>query len=915
MPEEPAFYDMLPDIREVFAKLPKIENEATMRKLMDHGSWLYVYMEHPNLLTDPVITPMPVPAPEYITPLEVMRSLTLAERQRLYSAYIDRFIPTIEQIKLGIGGASVTPAERLRRITDPDNQKLINAVLAGIFGLQTPADPDPAKDRVPIWDRGLTVAQRGKAKSSIDASLQHYFKNPLIRPDPMSTVLAKDVRTAVEGSTLPRMRDVVTSPTLLERYVKASPLKGALQQGMVTEADLKEVFAMNQAEEQDFLDTVHAVRGELDTLTEATKMQNQIEANGILRRIGSMNGAEKLLLAAAGLFLLTRRGGVGTFFRGAAVFFTGVYFYQKLFLKQDDPMKFWDQQLGKGHDLVMGINGKLPGSEKMPGDTAGITDRAHSMVRFLNEFDRQNANTMATGFALIADTPLRVLAHHFEMGPDGKAWTLGIEDPELDKQLRESMKKNRWSTRAYQSFFHDGTGENRAQVTEALGFVFYLLAKRDPANDVDARTVDKVRAKLPLGATMARTGDLHEGPYDYNKTNPQFQGEMLEGNDAYIRLVRKGRAIAKATNMSLKDIIAQSLESQVLVTERSSYEGSPNPPDVVAVGVPAPDVPPVGVPAPDVPPVGAPAPDIPPVGVPAPDVPAAGVPAPDVPGAGGAAPDIPPAGVGAPDAPPAGVDVPDVPAAGGAAPDIPRAGVGAPDAPAAGVDIPDVPGAGADVPDVPRAGVDPPDVPPVRVDAPDAPGAGRAGPDEPGVGGGGPDIPHGGARAPHVASGGRPGPDVPVAGGGAAPLAPAPGRDAADVPTGGIGAPAVSPRGRATGPDVLAAGSASGAGRSSVDVPRTGRASTDVPRSGESAIDSAPSGTSAPRSGAPARAGAAPTTPGADTASPEEATRGAERASSAAPAGTPSVTDATRGTRTPRGAGRTGTAAPDVPGD
>jgi hypothetical protein len=674
------FFKTLPFMRNIFPTNPNaIKHIETIRNLTDHSQWLAAFRAA-DIMTRPA-EPLPATDDPPYGPLKLLLSLSPEKRQEIYTQFVHVYIsPDVLESK------GLLPANPDDNAFEPLKNKVgvLNATLGAMMG-----------EEKGVWKNNLTDPEIPEVEGMAKRSLERYYeRNDIARQQNfIPDVLRQDYRDG--RLLLTNLNDsILTDVNQLKNAIPAGRLRGALEMGVVNRKDLDVLHAGLENEKHMHRIVTSEVANKLQNLSGAAKENAEQEVKGIANMFGSLSGIEKLLLIGGGLFALAK----SKFVRTSALVLGGAYFFQRLVMKEKDPLAKWS-------DLVYGITGKakkasagMLGEGIIPGHIGDISNRADTMVRFLDDFTRRNLEQQAVGFGLLSDMPLSLLASQFTMeGQIGERMRLNTSaDTPLDIQMRLAMKRHGWDEEGYREFFDNK--DNQGQVSEAMSYVFFQRAAEDPRNAQDVALIRETLGRYMPGigiadfAQYALSGEINAKNYEGAIQDDRMHANIHAAYKSYIKLVGQGWDVSKGDSTTLGNFI------RARTFDRASKGSAPYEPK----GVKVPPVAPAGSPAPTVAPSGSAAPDVPVAGSPAPSIAPAGDTAPSVPGAGSAAPDIPDtssvdsitpppvaAGSSAPDVPDVAsadaVTPPDV-VPGSPAPDIPTVSATSPE------NVPDIKG-------------------------------------------------------------------------------------------------------------------------------------------------------------------------------------------------------------------------------
>lgn len=547
-------------------EIPK-ERDPYLEHLAHDREWLTLIREYPELLTTENVTDYVLKNNLYDSVLngervyidhpliETLHGLEPAERQDLFIEFIDRYIPSTEQNTIDISNI-YPPQERRAKVMDKIT--MINGIFAAMHGVND-------------WNRVFIGKEDGTsdallAEKIARSSLTNYYKNPdQDYPDTLSTAMYEDVRNGLLSMKTSGFKKIDAKPRVLESSLKEmSLLKGALKLGVITEEDMLRVSAtMNE----DVLKTnliVGKVATNLDTLSKATKLQQQIETNNIKKMWNDMGGLGKFLTIAAGIYLLTRKNWVGTVAKSTVGIFAGLYAIQYFGLGDKDPLASWDRVLRAPGKLFNDNNQSLAdamGTRPIPKvKPDNINDRARKMVDFLDEFDRSNLERQATGFAILSNGKASTFAQNFNLSAGGQ-WGINFQDQVVRNEGLRALDGMKWDRSAYDQYFSDK--DNCRFVNEAFGNFLYWSVARKPFYAEKVKNIEHVRRRLPLGSSLAWIDEM-------KFKDPDFKKQAEQAHKDYIWMIAEGKKNLVHTESTIGDVVA---DTTGLSSSMKDFEG------------------------------------------------------------------------------------------------------------------------------------------------------------------------------------------------------------------------------------------------------------------------------------------------------------------------------------------------------
>jgi hypothetical protein len=529
------FRDMGRDIRDssivnAILDVRELKNIGTLEKLVDEVQWISVFREDSKVLENATVLPLPADKNVVFGPRELLQSLPLETRQKIYLEFLDKFIPPKIQNEEGVSTQGQTVADRFAAAKL--NSKVLHASLGAIMGMDD-------------WNKELAQSQEAHPKSIAKKSLASFYelKKKDMPENFISENLRNDVSHVYAQRSYANVSSVNTDPNLLQEKLAPSRIVGALRLGVVKQ---KELAIIHQGmEDMLFKNRIITgiVRGKGEVYTGAQKERTRLESETLLDSFQKMGGIEKLVLMGAALYAFSQF----KFVRTTTMWAVGAYMFQKMVLKEKDPIKQWSSLANWAVKGVTGTNANLFGASVTPGYVDSWNEDASRMVNFLSGLGRQEITTQATGYCLLSKTSLFDLANSFSMGAGGQRDLNARRGSPLDAKLADANKLLGWNNN-YRQFFDNP--ENTTQTTDALSYMFFLrTAKKDPLKMQRAREIAELRGHFMPGTSMLTPGIVVN---DGNQiADPDLRQAMAEANEDYIKMVAEGRDLILSNHESM----------------------------------------------------------------------------------------------------------------------------------------------------------------------------------------------------------------------------------------------------------------------------------------------------------------------------------------------------------------------------
>jgi hypothetical protein len=554
-----SFFRAEQELTEVFNLLPNIHDVGTMARLTDHVEWIRALeeLQGTDFLRKKETTPMAENGANF-GPKEFLWMLPLAQRQEVYLNFINHYIDRKVQEENGWSGVTLDD-----KIANIDKDKTtINQTLSAILGI---TDQKYLNENDKSRVKGIRAAKE---------SLKLYYqKNNKNFPYRITTSLAEDYARSLQYNTLRAHSSLATDPERLQGPLQYSPFKGALKLGVVDHALLAEMYPVAKEKKFENFLSVNNVRDRLETLSGAARNTARKDAETLKDSWNQLHPGIKLLVGAGLLYGFFNSKMV----RGGVLGMSAVYLFQKLVMKQKDPIEGWAKLIRSPFDAIKEKNAKDIGQSVTPGAIEETTSRARLYVKFLEKFDYVNMERQAVGLALLSDMPMSTLARNFKMQqPAGESFYLNIEG--MDTEMRESMKMRGWKG-GYRDYF--ANSESRQQSSEALGYAFYVRAVADRGNWEDFMFIEKVRGGLMPGSSLSGLPSPYGNPdpfknQRYASADPVKQRDMVDAQQRYIRLVAEGAALSEGDSRPLGEFVSSTMNLVPPMTRKIDIGGEPD---------------------------------------------------------------------------------------------------------------------------------------------------------------------------------------------------------------------------------------------------------------------------------------------------------------------------------------------------
>lgn len=488
-----------------------ITNENVIKNLTDQTKWLTALRggRTNDLFTFPLPGPLQKTNNDLLAtgePLALMRNQPLADRQRILLEYLDLNIPREVQeandarrLMFGRQAGITNATDRFNHInTNAASYLAVTQSLDGMLGAGVP--PAGAS-------RDVVIDSFNQLYPPVDAVAGNRR---------VSSELVREYQQALRLLPTGINADTLNSGAALGAQMGPSRLRGLLMLGNAGVSDAVHQSLTKDAQAQLRLrETLGAQVGQSwNTRTRASqneRVRDSMTGSDIWQ---NMNGWQKLIALVTGI--LTARSHPEIVQAGVGVYFA------RMFLARD--MTPGDTGLSMLRGAVDWVRGSPAGAGRLNMHQQAIA-RGNMMVQFLPEAERGRLILQAEGFAHIAHLPLSALANAFTLSSGPTAYgALGIEEgTPLRRDLRTSLQ-NHVPPLSTQSLTFFDVAANRAEVSDAVAYLFYHLASEKPEN----------RARVELVRRGLGTTSVDQG----------FRGLTGTARTAFQELVEDGRGEA-----------------------------------------------------------------------------------------------------------------------------------------------------------------------------------------------------------------------------------------------------------------------------------------------------------------------------------------------------------------------------------
>jgi len=495
-------------------------NFQTMKKLVDHREWLQAFQGAT------AFTEIQTPNAAVTNVAELLRTMSIPERQRAFVQYVDTYIPRAVQGNFaGVFGTQNPGMDATARFAAMQGGRpQIATTLNGVLG-NADLRGGPPENELPRTIVRQSLQARYGTLDINSLHLQQEFTN---------AVRFQSART--------RAPVEIESRDAMLRELPESPIRGLLTQGILDPEQMRALQQRHNVRSHEERLITASTTSSLDRFQGITRAQMTRESETLRDTFDNLGGYEKLaLIALAGYLIFNKKT------RPFVAALGGAYFLSKFVFKVEDPVGMVSGWMNTGISAGM----RWVPERWQPAEQITAAQRAEVMVQFLSSTDRSQLEGQSTGLALLSDMPMNLLSQSFvqETSPGsfpGIPWYLNIRPGStLDTQMNQTMSRNGWSMN-YRQFFAQPGGVRLT--SEALGKVFYGIARESLGeNDPNVRIVTEA---------LRRPGV--QDPADFIRLG------MNDAKQAYIMLVTQGVALSRTNNRSLREVVMHQLGSPTL---------------------------------------------------------------------------------------------------------------------------------------------------------------------------------------------------------------------------------------------------------------------------------------------------------------------------------------------------------------
>jgi len=342
----------------------------------------------------------------------------------------------------------------------------------------------------------------------------------------------------------------ITSTARLGSVLPPSLLAGAIKMGVVDNEEFASLDTFLDEKNKATVENNLATRKNLLEDTGVIEANLSREMTGFTDIFHNMGGVEKIALIVFALYLAKKQPKI-------PMALGGLYFAQKFFLKMDNPIdQAWSPVISGMAEKFNGL--ARPGMEAVginfPDDPSSIEDidrLADMMSNYVSKSARNNADSAAHGFALLAEMPLNTLAPYLVIGDSGQM-VLDASNQNLQDMLGQTLREKGLDEYGALDFFtadqkdangnitldHDSelkakfgptVNKNLVDAGSVLGHVYFTKGAKiaGPASDV-VKMIEFARQRTPGGR------------YDKLSNAMEYNGVVVNPRKEYLNLVRKG---------------------------------------------------------------------------------------------------------------------------------------------------------------------------------------------------------------------------------------------------------------------------------------------------------------------------------------------------------------------------------------
>lgn len=481
------------------------------------------------------------------TPENVLRSATPEQRRRMFVDYVRIFFPN--ELRAS-GSATVNLNFRSLFFTGPGavESGADSSDFTGTFQNQNNRENILNAMNAMLTGKMIGGADVNTVTPTLVGNLAiHSLRRRYFQTDTDGNIVGSRNRNG--GALL----DEMVAATLLQpelgsaadmrSMLPPSFLQGAARLGILEDRDFLALQPLIKQRREKYAEAIAKTSQQLDQHFRATRLETRRNAEGLMERFSNMPILAKILLLF-GAFRFARTQPGPTTAIGALLF--GMYFFGR----RDNP-------IGDVGSLIGGFSGFLAAPFRdfahglgVPGnaqriDARELNRRASAFVSFLDQHARGRLEA-ATPLAAVADLDIDLLARTYNAPTTGTVGEFRAEDPAFREAARNALRERGLDESGISRIFADN--QNRQEMNDAMGNLFFFIGSQDPANRRDAQLVERARASLPENARTYR---------NLPATFTDERGQTYDPQQLYRQVIRQGqqRALSTMQRQKLGDYI------------------------------------------------------------------------------------------------------------------------------------------------------------------------------------------------------------------------------------------------------------------------------------------------------------------------------------------------------------------------
>ena len=451
------------------------QNEQVKANIRSENNWARAFdsegiFESPRVELDTTIA---------YGPLEILQDMEPNERRVEFIRFMRGLVPTDlrdEYIDLGFGEPAFRDYEKLNITLDmymdivregqpieflPGEQERLLLIQKMILG----EDIRDGREKIPVDAENIafiTLKQRyWNKKDGLQTSIKDYEK---------AIAYIRDENEEAHGK--PIDSSLLENVSFLIKRLPPSKFRGALQHGVIKNTDLSDRLGKElRRKEEERHEKTHEARMEWNDLNKR-KVQKEMREKGKTFRENwnDMGGKEKLFAVALAVYfthkMLKSNSKIA---RNFPLLIGGVYLYRRMVMGDPEPLN----NMGTGFQNIT-TRAWFPIRKALEKMKILVPDSEANALPIMVEFLGKQQNTellkAASPFAALSQVKLSSIADSVKITPTAVTFDVKPGDP-LDTEIGVYAKREGIS----KAKILEQITENKEQVTEAMGYVMFLI--------------------------------------------------------------------------------------------------------------------------------------------------------------------------------------------------------------------------------------------------------------------------------------------------------------------------------------------------------------------------------------------------------------------------------------------------------